>query len=47
MDEKLALTKEMGAFSGIIIASSLGATISFSIPVVLGMFFKEDEKVFF
>jgi ethanolamine transporter len=44
--EKLALTKEMGAFSGIVIASTLGATISFSIPVALGMIRKEDEKYF-
>jgi ethanolamine transporter len=46
MADKLALTKEMGAFSGIIIASTLGATISFSIPVALGMLSKEDEKYF-
>ena len=43
---KLALTKEMGIFSGIIIASTLGATISFSIPVAIGMISKEDEKYF-
>lgn len=43
---ELALTKEMGMFSGIIIASTLGATISFSIPVALGMISKEDEKYF-
>lgn len=43
---KLALTREMGTFSGIIIASTLGATISFSIPVALGMISKEDEKYF-
>ncbi len=46
MAEELAMTKEMGAFSGIIIASTLGATISFSIPVALGMLSKEDEKFF-
>jgi ethanolamine transporter len=46
MAEKLALTKEMGIFSGIIIASTLGATISFSIPVAIGMLSKEDEKYF-
>lgn len=44
--EKLALTKEMGLFSGIIIASTLGATISFSIPVAIGMITKEDERYF-
>lgn len=46
MANELALTKEMGAFSGIIIASTLGATISFSIPVALGMLSKEDEQYF-
>ncbi|MFL0267011.1 ethanolamine utilization protein EutH [Candidatus Clostridium radicumherbarum] len=46
MASKLALTKEMGIFSGVIIASSLGATISFSIPVAIGMLSKEDEKYF-
>ncbi len=46
MAEKLALSNEMGAFSGIIIASTLGATVSFSIPVALGMLAKEDEKYF-
>ncbi|MBK5242975.1 ethanolamine utilization protein EutH [Clostridium sp.] len=46
MATKIALTKEMGLFSGIIIASTLGATISFSIPVALGMLSKEDEKYF-
>ena len=44
--KELALTKEMGMFSGIIIASTLGATISFSIPVALGMISKDDEKYF-
>lgn len=46
MANELALTNEMGAFSGIIIASTLGATISFTIPVALGMLSKEDEKYF-
>lgn len=46
MASELALTEEMGAFSGIIIASTLGATISFTIPVALGMLSKEDEGYF-
>ena len=46
MASKVALTKEMGLFSGVIIASTLGGTISFSIPVALGMLSKEDEKYF-
>lgn len=43
---KLALTKEMGLFSGVIAASTLGTAISFTIPVALGMISKEDEKYF-
>ena len=43
---KIALTKEMGLFSGVIIASTLGATISFSIPIAIGMLSKDDEKYF-
>lgn len=43
---KIASTNEMGLFSGVIIASTLGTTISFSIPVALGMLSKEDEKYF-
>jgi ethanolamine transporter len=46
MAAKVALTNEMGLFSGVIIASTLGATISFSIPIALGMLSKEDEKYF-
>ena len=46
MAASIALTKEMGLFSGVIIASTLGATISFSIPIAIGMLSKEDEKYF-
>jgi ethanolamine transporter len=46
MATKVALTKEMGLFSGVVIASTLGATISFSIPVAIAMLSKEDEKYF-
>lgn len=46
MATKLALTKEMGTFSGVIIASTLGATISFSIPIAIGMIHGEDEEYF-
>ena len=38
--------KEMALFSGIILASSLGATISFSIPLALGMIVSEDYEEF-
>ena len=43
---KLALTENMALFSGIIIAASLGATISFTIPVAFGMLKKHDVKYF-
>jgi ethanolamine transporter len=46
MATKIALTKEMGLFSGVIIASTLGAAISFSIPIAIGMLSKDDEKYF-
>lgn len=42
----LATTNEMAKFSGIILASNLGATLSFSIPVALGMIKKEDMPYF-
>lgn len=44
---KIALSHEMGLFSGIIIASSLGATISFSIPIAVSMIADEDEEYFY
>lgn len=42
----LATNVDMGLFSGIILASNLGATLSFSIPVALGMIHKEDLTEF-
>ena len=44
--QNLAATSQMANFSGILLASSLGATISFSIPVALGMIKKEDLPYF-
>lgn len=44
--KNLALNQQMADFSGIILASNLGATISFSIPVALGMIKKEDLPFF-
>lgn len=41
---KLAGSREMGLFSGVIIASTLGAVISFTIPVAMSMTSSEDEK---
>ena len=42
----LAKTSDMANFSGILLASNLGATLSFSIPVALGMIKKEDMPSF-
>ena len=44
--QNLALNQQMADFSGILLASNLGATISFSIPVALGMIKKEDLPFF-
>lgn len=43
----VALDQDIGMLSGICIASSLGAAISFSIPVASGMIAKEDKPYFF
>ena len=40
----IAKTAGIGLFSGIIIASQLGAAVSFSIPVALSMTAKEDHR---
>lgn len=42
----LALNNNIGLFSGVILASSLGTTISFTIPLGMGMISKKDEKYF-
>ncbi|KZL91336.1 ethanolamine utilization protein EutH [Clostridium magnum] len=42
----LALNSNIGLFSGVILASSLGTTISFTIPLGMGMISREDEKYF-
>lgn len=41
---ELALSEEAGFFGGLFLSSTLGATLSFSIPVALGIVKKEDEK---
>lgn len=43
----LALDKGMGLFSGIVLASNIGATFSFSIPLALGIIEKDELKDFF
>ena len=44
MSCQLALNKQMAAFSGVIITSTVGTIISFTIPVALGMISKDDRK---
>lgn len=46
LSTELANSTLMGEFSGMIIASGLGATISFSIPVAFGMIPKKDIPIF-
>lgn len=46
MANALAANREMVLFSGIILASSFGATISFTIPLAIGIIEKEDQKYF-
>lgn len=41
---ELAHSKEGGYLGGLILSATLGATLSFSIPVSMGMIKKEDEK---
>ncbi|WP_300392640.1 ethanolamine utilization protein EutH [Fusobacterium sp.] len=41
---ELALSKEAGLFGGLFLSSTLGVTLSFSVPVALGTLKKEDEK---
>ncbi|WMJ79426.1 ethanolamine utilization protein EutH [Clostridium sp. MB40-C1] len=43
---KLAHTKEMGLFSGLVIGSMLGCTIVYTIPVAIGIIKKEDQIFF-
>ena len=42
----LAINKQAGLFSGLIVASMLGCTIVFSIPVGLGLIEKKDQPYF-
>lgn len=44
--KSLALNSNIGLFSGIILTSSIGTTISFTIPLGMGMIDRKDEKYF-
>ena len=39
---EIALTSSLGELNGLILSSMLGATISFTIPVAVGLISKED-----
>ncbi len=41
---ELAMNEEIGLFNGLVVSSMMGATISFTIPVALGMVQKEQHK---
>ncbi|KNF08374.1 ethanolamine utilization protein [Gottschalkia purinilytica] len=43
---KLAQSKEIGLFSGVILSSMLGTTVIFTIPVGVGIIKKEDHSYF-
>lgn len=44
--KKLASSYEIEMFSGLFLGGTIGATLSFSLPVALGIIEKEDEKIF-
>ncbi|MCY6369580.1 ethanolamine utilization protein EutH [Clostridium ganghwense] len=43
---EIAKTRELGMFSGLLIASMLGATIVYTIPIAIGVIEKEDHPFF-
>lgn len=44
LSQELALSHESAMFSGLFLSATMGTTLSFSIPVALGIIEKEDEK---
>ncbi len=44
LSTELALNEEIGLFNGLVVSSMMGATISFTIPVALGMVKKEQHR---
>lgn len=44
LSEELGLSYESSMFSGLFLSATMGTTLSFSIPVALGIIKKEDEK---
>ncbi len=43
LSTELAMSEEMGLFNGLVVSSMMGATVSFTIPVALGMVQKEQH----
>ncbi len=44
LSKDLAMNEQIGLFNGLVVSSMMGATISFTIPVALGMVKKEQHK---
>ncbi len=44
LSTELALNEQIGLFNGLVVSSMMGATISFTIPVALGMVKKEQHR---
>ncbi len=44
LSTELAMSEEMGLFNGLVVSSMMGATVSFTIPVALGMVQKEQHR---
>lgn len=44
LSQELALSHESAMFSGLFLSATMGTTLSFSIPVALGIIEREDEK---
>lgn len=47
MASELAQSPEVGRYAGILVASTLGCTVSFTIPMSIGMMRKQDSDDFF
>lgn len=47
ISQNIAITNEMARFSGILMASTLGCTLSFTLPLAIGIIKKESKKELF
>lgn len=46
LSQSLASTQKLGLFSGVLVSSTLGCLVSFSLPISLGMLSREDRTHF-